>query len=63
MDYLRIGIAVLVIGLILSLLPTFGFAIASTLIYLGWILIVVGIVLAALYYFSGSNRRSGGRTN
>lgn len=63
MEFLRIGIAVLVIGLILSLLPSLGFGVAGTLVYIGWVLIAIGLILAVLHYVGGSARgRTRGRS-
>lgn len=56
MQLLRFGLALLVIGIILSLLPVFG-VLAGPLMYIGWILVVVGVVLAIFHMMSG---RSGG---
>ncbi|MFA5861072.1 MAG: DUF1328 domain-containing protein [Candidatus Thermoplasmatota archaeon] len=63
MEYLRLGIALLIIGILLSLLPVFG-VLAGPLIYIGWILVVVGLVFAVLHVVgrSGSARHGGGRT-
>ena len=56
MQTLGIGIALLVIGAILSLLPVFGVAIGGTLMYVGWILVLVGIVLGIYHFATGRNR-------
>lgn len=56
MQTLGLGIALLVIGAILSLLPVFGVAIGGPLMYLGWILVLVGIVLGIYHFVTGRNR-------
>ena len=63
MEYLRLGIVLLVVGILLSLLPTFG-VLAGPLIYIGWILVVIGLVLAVIHVMgrSGSRRSGRGRT-
>ena len=56
MQTLGLGIALLVIGAILSLLPVFGVAIGGPLMYIGWILVLVGIVLGIYHFVTGRNR-------
>ncbi len=56
MQTLGLGITLLVVGAILSLLPVFGVAIGSTLMYLGWVLVVVGIVLGVYHFVTGKNK-------
>ncbi len=58
MEFLRLGIILLVVGVILSLLPTFG-VLAGPLIYIGWVLIVIGLVLAIIHV---AGRSGGGRS-
>jgi len=59
MQTLGLGIALLVIGAILSLLPIFGVVIGAPLMYLGWLLVLVGIVLGIYHFVTG--RDSAGR--
>ena len=56
MQTLGLGITLLVVGAILSLLPIFGVAIGSTLMYVGWILVLVGVVLGIYHFATGKNR-------
>lgn len=58
MQTLGLGIALLVVGLILSVLPFFG-VLAGPLMYIGWILVLVGVVLGIYHLATGSGR---GRT-
>lgn len=65
MQTLGLGIALLVIGAILSFLPIFGVAIGGPLMWLGWILVLVGIVLAIWHFVTGRTATGGtlrGRT-
>lgn len=55
MQTLGLGIALLVVGLILSIIPFFGFA-AGPLMYLGWILVLVGIVLGIYHFVTGRDK-------
>ncbi|HUR69195.1 MAG TPA: hypothetical protein VM370_08100 [Candidatus Thermoplasmatota archaeon] len=48
----------MVIGLLLSFSNVFGFVIGAPLMYLGWILILVGIVLG-IYHLATGRTRSG----
>ncbi len=56
MGMIRLGIALIVIGLLLSL--TGFFELAAVLQYIGWILLGVGIILTLLYYIGGMFRRA-----
>ncbi len=51
MGLIRIGIALILIGILLSLTGLFDFG--GTLRYIGWIALVVGVVLAILHYAMG----------
>ena len=55
MQTLGLGIALFVIGLILSIIPFFG-VVGGPLMYIGWILILVGIVLGIYHFVTGRNR-------
>lgn len=66
MQTLGLGIALLVIGLIISVLPFFGM-LSGPIMYLGWILVLVGIVLGIYHFVTGRNKygdrvRGPGRT-
>ncbi|MFA5861078.1 MAG: DUF1328 domain-containing protein [Candidatus Thermoplasmatota archaeon] len=58
MQTLGLGITLLVVGLILSVLPVFG-VFAGPLMYIGWILVLVGVVLGIYHLATGRGR---GRT-
>ena len=55
MQTLGLGIALLVLGITLSVIPFFGVA-AGPLMYLGWILVLVGIVLGIYHFVSGRDK-------
>jgi len=55
MQTLGLGIALFVIGLVLSIIPLFG-VLGGPLMYVGWILILVGIVLGIYHFVTGRNR-------
>lgn len=55
MQTLGLGITLLVVGLILSLLPFFWVA-AGPVMYLGWALVLVGIVLGIYHLATGRNK-------
>ncbi len=61
MQTLGLGIALLVAGVILSILPFFG-VLAGPLIYIGWVLIAVGVVLAIYHFVTGRTLGGPGRT-
>lgn len=66
MQTLGLGITLLVIGLVLSVLPFFG-VLAGPLMYIGWILVLVGVVLGIYHFVTGRNKygdrtRGPGRT-
>lgn len=63
MQTLGLGIALLVIGLILSVIPLFG-VVSGPLMYLGWILVLVGIVLGIYHFVTGRTKHGNlrGRT-
>lgn len=54
MGLIRLGLALIIIGLLLSL--TGFFEIAAALQYIGWILLGVGIILTLIYYIGGAAR-------
>jgi disulfide bond formation protein DsbB len=55
MQTLGLGITLFVIGLILSIIPLFG-VLGGPLMYIGWILILIGIVLGIYHFVTGRNR-------
>ena len=61
MQTLGLGITLLVVGLILSMLPFFG-VVAGPLMYIGWILVLVGIVLGIYHFVTGRTAGGPGRT-
>lgn len=61
MQTLGLGITLLVIGIILSVLPFFG-VLAGPLMYIGWILVLIGIVLGIYHFVTGRTRTGPGRT-
>jgi disulfide bond formation protein DsbB len=62
MQTLGLGITLFVIGLILSIIPFFGI-LGGPLMYVGWILILIGIVLGIYHFVTGRTRYGGpGRT-
>ncbi|MHB8605911.1 MAG: DUF1328 domain-containing protein [Thermoplasmatota archaeon] len=52
---IRWGIGLLIIGLLLSL-TGIGGLLTGPLVYIGWILLVVGLVLTVLHFVMGSGR-------
>jgi hypothetical protein len=53
MALLTLGILLILIGIVLSFTNAFGFAgLAGSLVWLGWICIGLGIVLAILHLFT-----------
>lgn len=51
MGLIRLGIALILIGIVLSLTGLFEFG--GTLRYVGWIALVIGVVLAIVHYAAG----------
>jgi hypothetical protein len=52
MQTLGLGIALLIIGLIIGILPFFG-VLAGPIMWLGWVLVVVGIILGIIHFVTG----------
>ena len=50
------GVVLIAIGLLLGLTGAFGMG--GALQYLGWILLIVGVVLAIIHAFSGRRTRT-----
>lgn len=49
------GVALILIGLLLGL--TGGFGVGGALVSIGWLLVVVGVVLAIVFAITGAARR------
>lgn len=58
MGFIGVGIALIVLGIILTFTNVFGFAIGLPLTGIGIALIVVGIVLAVVHFVTNSTRRA-----
>lgn len=50
------GIALVVIGLLLSFANVFGFVLGAPLMYLGWLCIVAGVILGVWHFVAGRTR-------
>ena len=58
MALLALGIVLILVGIVLSFTNAFGFAaLGGSLVWLGWVCIGLGILLAIVHLFS--RRRSG----
>lgn len=58
MGLLAFGIVLIVLGVILAATNLLGFAaLGGTLVWLGWICLGIGIVLAILHFLMGPRRR------
>ena len=56
MRFLELGIVLLLIGVILTVTNAVGFAaIGSGLIWVGWICLAVGLILALMHFVSGGS--------
>lgn len=51
MGLIRLGIVLIIVGVLLSITGLFDFG--GTLQYLGWIVLGIGVVLAILHYATG----------
>lgn len=51
MGLIRLGIVLIIVGLLLSVTGLFGFG--GTLQYVGWVVLAIGAVLAILHYAGG----------
>lgn len=59
MGFLALGILLIVVGVVLAFTNAFGFAgLGGTLVWLGWISLGIGVLLAILHFVMGP-RRSG----
>lgn len=59
MGMMALGIVLVVVGLILAFTNVLGLAeLAQPLVWLGWVCVAIGIVLALIYAFGA--RRTGG---
>jgi uncharacterized membrane protein HdeD (DUF308 family) len=55
MQTLGLGITLLVIGLLISVLPFFGL-LAGPIMYIGWVLVLVGVALGIYHFVTGRNK-------
>ncbi len=51
MGFIRLGIVLIIIGVLLSVTGFFDFG--GTLQYLGWVVLAIGVILAILHYALG----------
>ncbi|HET6405094.1 MAG TPA: hypothetical protein VFH78_10640 [Candidatus Thermoplasmatota archaeon] len=57
MGMMALGILLVIVGLVLSFTNALGLAeLAQPLVWLGWVCIAIGIVLALIYAFAGRRR-------
>lgn len=57
MALLGLGILLVVVGLIMAFTNVFGFAgLGGSLIWLGWVVFAVGVVLAIIHFVMGPRR-------
>jgi hypothetical protein len=57
MGMLAFGILLVVVGLVLAFTNALGLAaLSQPLIWLGWVCVAIGVVLALIYAFSGRRR-------
>ncbi|HUR69717.1 MAG TPA: hypothetical protein VM370_10780 [Candidatus Thermoplasmatota archaeon] len=58
MGMLAFGIVLVLVGLVLAFTNVLGLAtLSQPLIWLGWVCVAIGIVLALIYAFSGRRNR------
>lgn len=58
MGMLALGIVLVLVGLVLAFTNVLGLAtLAQPIIWLGWVCVAIGIVLAVLYFVGGARRR------
>lgn len=58
MGMMAFGILLVVVGLLLAFTNALGLAeLAQPLVWLGWVCVAIGVVLALIYAFSGRTRR------
>lgn len=65
MRFLELGIVLLLIGVVLSFTNVLG-GLGGGLMYVGWICLAVGLILAIVHFVGGGTLgwgRRGGRTN
>lgn len=64
MQTLGWGIALVILGLLLTFTHLFGFVVGFPLLAIGVVLIVVGVILGIVHFFTGATRagRMRGRT-
>lgn len=57
-NLIGLGIALVVIGILLSFSNIFGFALGAPLVYIGWLLILAGVVVGVWHFMTsrGSGR-------
>lgn len=51
MGLIGLGIVLIIVGVLLSVTGFFG--LAGPLQYLGWVVLVIGVILAIIHYVSG----------
>lgn len=57
MGFLALGIVLIILGVVLSFTNLFGFAgLGGSLVWIGWICIGIGLVLAILHFVMGPRR-------
>ena len=57
MGFLALGILLIVVGVLLAFTNALGFAaLGGTLVWLGWICLGIGIILAILHFVMGPRR-------
>lgn len=58
MGMMAFGILLVIVGLLLAFTNALGLAeLAQPLVWLGWVSVAIGVVLALIYAFAGRTRR------
>lgn len=59
MGFLAFGIVLILVGIVLAFTNALGFAaLGGTLVWLGWICLGIGVILAILHFAMGGTRRT-----